>query len=164
MRKILFGNFYMDEVGKSQTADRLGIDNTPTEEAFENARWHTENILQPIRDIIQVPMMPQSWFRCEELEKVLCNKAFIVWCHKLDTDANEDAWKEYFKRKSHPKGGATDVEVAKYSNNELFSLIKDRFDYDQLIREFAKEGDPHSGWVHVGSYETGNRKQAFNIN
>ena len=43
-------NFSLRELTKSQTAERKGIDNTPTEEHTENLKLLCENILQPTRD------------------------------------------------------------------------------------------------------------------
>ena len=43
-------NFSIRELTKSQTAERKGIDNTPTEEHIENLKLLCENILQPVRD------------------------------------------------------------------------------------------------------------------
>ena len=43
-------NFSVRELTKSQTAERKGIDNTPTEEHIENLKLLCENILQPTRD------------------------------------------------------------------------------------------------------------------
>ncbi len=44
----LSSNFSLRELTKSQTAERKGIDNTPTEEHIENLKLLCENILQPI--------------------------------------------------------------------------------------------------------------------
>ena len=46
----LSSNFSLRELTKSQTAERKGIDNTPTEEHIENLKLLCENILQPTRD------------------------------------------------------------------------------------------------------------------
>ena len=43
-------NFSLLELTKSQTAERKGIDNTPSAEQQENLKSLCEMILQPIRD------------------------------------------------------------------------------------------------------------------
>ena len=43
-------NFSLIELTKSQTAERKGIDNTPSTEHQENLKSLCEMILQPIRD------------------------------------------------------------------------------------------------------------------
>ena len=46
----LTSNFSLSELTKSQTAERHGISNQPTEEHTENLRLLCENVLQPVRD------------------------------------------------------------------------------------------------------------------
>ena len=41
-------NFTLSEMCKSQTAERLGIDNTPTSEHIVNMKLVCENILEPV--------------------------------------------------------------------------------------------------------------------
>lgn len=157
-------NFRWYEVWKSSTADRIGIDNVSDDKVIiTNVQNLVTNLLQPLRNEVG-PMMPQSWFRCEALEKVLTQKGFAAWCAKKGYQINAETWDEYFKRKSHPQGSAIDIEVSTMSNNELFNLIKKDFEFDQLIREFPKKGVPDSGWVHISwASKTGNRGQAFTI-
>ena len=159
-------HFSYREVIKSHTALRLGIDNTPSQEVLSNAVDLARNVLEPIRDQFG-PFSPSSWFRCEELERVICHKAFRRWQthnsypgYELNVDAG---WDTYFARKQHPKGRAADIEIATVSNDDLFAWIRDHLTYDQLIREFAKPGDPHSGWVHVSYRPGSNRGEAFRI-
>jgi len=157
-------NFRWYEVWKSSTADRIGIDNDSEDETvIKNVQGLVTNLLQPLRDEVG-PMMPQSWFRCEALEKVLTQKSFAAWCAKKGKQINFQSWADYFKLKSHPKGSAIDVEVSSMSNNELFNLVKSEFEFDQLIREFPKKGIPDSGLVHLSwASKKDNRGQAFTI-
>ena len=46
----LTANFSLLELTKSQTAERKGIDNTPSTEHQKNLKKLCENVLQPIRD------------------------------------------------------------------------------------------------------------------
>lgn len=158
-------NFKWYEVWKSSTAERLEIDNTSDdEEILENARNLTYYILQPLRDTLG-PIKPNSWFRGEKLEKVITKKGFKRWAINRGMDHKAPAtWDAYFARKSHPRAQACDIEVAGISNDALFELIKENFEYDQLIREFPVEGVPDSGWVHVSwAGKEKNRNQAFTI-
>ena len=77
----------------------------------------------------------------------------------------EQTWKDYFERKSHPRGEAADIEIPGINNDDLYHWIRDEsgLEFDQLIREFRKAGDPNSGWVHVSFRINNNRNQAFNI-
>lgn len=156
-------HFSHREVAKSSTADRLELDNTPSEQVLVNAKALADNILEPIRVHFGLPFSPQSWYRGEELEKVLCWKSYEKWCGKRDLEVNDDSWNQYFARKSHPNGEAADIELSAIPNDDLFEWIKNNLEYDQLIREFPKPGDPSSGWVHVSWSSTNNRNQHFTI-
>ena len=46
----LSANFTLKELTKSDTATRLGLDNTPDEETIENLKLLCEKVLQPVRE------------------------------------------------------------------------------------------------------------------
>jgi zinc D-Ala-D-Ala carboxypeptidase len=46
----LSANFTLKELTKSDTATRLGLDNTPDDVALENLKTLCEKVLQPVRD------------------------------------------------------------------------------------------------------------------
>jgi|TARA_A100001391_G_scaffold47694_1_gene28439 hypothetical protein len=128
-------NFSLKELTASQTAERKGIDNTPTEEHIENLKLLCENILQPTRDewgIISV----SSGYRSPEL------------CLAIGSS----------ERSQHAKGQAADFECHRVDNKMLFEWITNELDYDQAILEFYN-GTPDSGWIHVSYNKDGNRKQ-----
>ena len=128
-------NFSLKELTASQTADRKGIDNTPTEEHIENLKLLCENILQPTRDewgIISV----SSGYRSPEL------------CLAIGSS----------ERSQHAKGQAADFECHRVDNKMIFEWITNELDYDQAILEFYN-GTPDSGWIHVSYNKDGNRKQ-----
>ena len=128
-------NFSLKELTASQTAERKGIDNTPTEEHIENLKLLCENILQPTRDewgIISV----SSGYRSPEL------------CVAIGSS----------ERSQHAKGQAADFECHRVDNKMLFEWITNELDYDQAILEFYN-GTPDSGWIHVSYNKDGNRKQ-----
>ena len=157
-------NFTHGEVAYSSTADRLGIDNTPDELVLERAELVAIECLQPARVHYGIPFRPNSWFRCPALERVIAGKGFESWCarnHRIATE--EEAWLEYLKRKSHPRGEAVDHEIPGVPNDDLFAWYQANVEFDQLIREFPKPGDPSSGWVHISKRAANNRQQAFTI-
>jgi len=149
------------EVSRSAIAERLGINNRAPTWVMENAVELATHGLDPIREHFGIPVSPQSWFRCEELEKVLTwEKGFRFWCaqrtlpwitrqHLYKNMGAQTSWDRYFERKSHPKGMAVDIEIAGISNDVLFDWIKEHLEFDQLIREFPQPSDPTSGWVHM---------------
>lgn len=133
-------NFSLDELTKSQTAERMDIDNTPDEEQIENLKSLCENILQPIRDKFGIPFAPSSGFRS------------VALCEAIGSKSTSQ----------HAKGQAADFEVPTISNYDLACMIRDEMDFDQLILECYKKGDPNSGWVHCSYRNDGqNRKQCL---
>ena len=63
----LTANFTLDELTKSQTAERKGINNNPSPEQIENIKALAVNILQPIRAHFDKALIISSGFRCAEL-------------------------------------------------------------------------------------------------
>ena len=134
-------HFTLEEMTKSQTASRKGIDNTPTQEVVENLKLLCENVLEKIRNHFGRPLTVNSGYRGPKLNKAIGGA----------------------KNSQHMTGQAADIEIAGMDNKILFCWIRDNLDYDQLILEFHKEGVPDSGWVHVSWNSSGNRKQVLTI-
>jgi len=130
-------NFSLVELTKSQTAERKGIDNTPSTEHQENLKSLCEMVLQPVRDHFSRVVTISSGYRSEELCLAIGSKT----------------------TSQHAKGEAADFEIYGLSNKELADYINENLDYDQLILEYWKESDPNSGWVHCSFSLNGNRKQ-----
>ena len=130
-------NFSLNELTKSQTAERKGIDNTPSTEHQENLKSLCEMILQPIRDHFGQVVSVSSGYRSPEL------------CVAIGSSTQSQ----------HAKGQASDFEIFGVSNKELADWINENLDYDQLILEYWKESDPNSGWVHCSYTNGSNRKQ-----
>ena len=128
-------NFSLKELTASQTADRKGIDNTPTEEHIENLKLLCENILQPVRTEWGVVSV-SSGYRSPEL------------CVAIGSS----------ERSQHARGQAADFECHRVDNKMLFEWVTNELDYDQAILEFYN-GTPDSGWLHVSYNKDGNRKQ-----
>lgn len=156
-------HFFYYELTRSDVAMRNGIDNNVYDmEIIDNARALAENVLEPIRKEFG-RFTPNSWYRGELLERVLCDNAYRAWCKKLGKPVTDATWAEYFARKQHPRGESADIEIAGVWNDTLFKWVQKNLEFDQLIREFAKPGDPHSGWVHVSYSRKKNRKQVLHI-
>ena len=131
-------NFSLNELTKSQTAERKGIDNTPSAEHQDNLKSLCEMILQPIRDHFGQVVSVSSGYRSPEL------------CVAIGSSTQSQ----------HAKGQASDFEIFGISNKELADYIDENLDYDQLILEYWKgEDEPNSGWVHCSFNTQGNRKQ-----
>ena len=130
-------NFSLIELTKSQTAERKGIDNTPSPTHQENLKSLCTSILQPIRDHFNRVVSVSSGYRSEAL------------CIAIGSKISSQ----------HAKGEAADFEIFGVSNKELADWINENLTYDQLILEYWKEEDPNSGWVHCSYKSEGNRKQ-----
>ena len=131
-------NFSLIELIKSQTAERKGIDNTPSAEHQENLKRLCETILQPIRDHFDCVVSVSSGYRSPEL------------CVAIGSKISSQ----------HAKGEAADFEIFGVSNKELADYINEELEYDQLILEYWNESDPNSGWVHC-SYTNGNNRKQY---
>ena len=133
----LTANFSLNELTKSQTAERKGIDNTPSPTHQENLKLLCTSILQPVRDHFSKVVTISSGYRSPELCTAIGSKI----------------------TSQHAKGEAADFEIFGVSNKALADYIDSELHYDQLILEYWNESDPNSGWVHCSFSEGNNRKQ-----
>jgi hypothetical protein len=133
----LSNNFSLNELTKSQTAERKGIDNTPSTEHQENLKSLCTHVLQPVRDHFGQVVSVSSGYRSPELCTAIGSKI----------------------TSQHAKGEAADFEIFGVSNKELADWIHYNINYDQLILEYWKESDPNSGWVHCSYSENQKRRQ-----
>jgi hypothetical protein len=132
----LSANFTLKELTKSDTATRLGLDNTPDDEALENLKTLCEMVLQPVREHYGKSVTVNSAYRSPESNAAVNGS----------------------KSSDHCKGMAADIEIVGVANADLAQWIMDNLDYTQLILEFYTPGIPDSGWVHV-SYDPNNLKK-----
>ena len=63
----LTANITLDELTKSQIAERKGINNNPNPAQIENLKALAINILQPVRSHYNKPLIISSGFRCAQL-------------------------------------------------------------------------------------------------
>lgn len=120
-------NFSLDEMTKSQTALRKGINNMPDPIHLHNLHGLCHNILQPVREHFGRPVTVSSGFRSVEL------------CLAIGSSSVSQ----------HAKGQAADFEVIGIDNKKVAEWIRDNLDFDQIISEFYVDGDPTSGWIHL---------------
>ena len=127
---MLSANFSLEELTKSQTAERQSIPNNPDEDGIYYLRMVAEKILQPVRNRYGIPFSVSSGFRSVDLCLAIGSKA----------------------TSQHTKGQAVDFEVPGISNMDLSYFIKTTLDFDQLILEFYRGGN--TGWVHCSVADT----------
>lgn len=131
--------FTLDELIHSDTADRLGIDNTPTSDAISNLDALVTNVLDNLRGEWGRPIIVTSGYRCKELN------AAVGGTHNSQ----------------HLKGQAADIVSDDFDEFRRFvrRWCKDN-EFDQCIFE-------HSGgreWIHISYVEGRNRRQVLDLN
>ncbi len=131
-------NFTVEEYIKSQAADRLGINNIPSALHLDSAKILFERVVQRVRDHFG-PTIINSGYRSPALNSVVGGSS----------------------TSQHSTGQAVDIEVPGKSNQEVAIWIRDNLEFDQLILEGFKPGQPDSGWVHVSYVNGKNRKQVL---
>ena len=130
-------NFSLRELTKSQTAERKGISNEPSEEHIENLKLLCTKILQPIRDEFGIVSV-SSGYRSPDLCVALGSKS----------------------TSQHARGQAADFECYEIANNKLFEWATKNLTFDQAILEFYT-GEPESGWIHMSYNEDNNRSETL---
>jgi len=128
-------NFTLAELLHSQIAARHGIDNSPSPAHRANLQRLVTTLLQPMRDLLGVPILVSSGYRSETLNRKIGGS----------------------KTSAHSIGFAADFTAPSYGDpyqiaSALAHLLpKHGIKFDQLILEFynPKTGQ---GWVHIGLY------------
>ena len=111
-------NLTLKEACRSESAKRLGIDNSPNQDQLDNLKITAEKIFQPIRDHFKCPVYVSSMFRSPELNNFL----------RLAS-----------KTSLHMSGQAIDIDMdgTDVSNEEIFNFVKDNY---WLIIETYRQG------------------------
>lgn len=125
----------MKEALRSNTAQRLGINNMPDNETLVTMQVTAQHIFEPLRNHFNEPIYISSFYRSPELNKAIGGST----------------------NSQHCKGEAIDIDdvYSKASNADFFNYIKDKLEFDQLIWEFGDDENP--AWVHV-SYNLGKNR------
>ena len=134
----LTDHFDLEELTKSQTGDRRGIDNVPGAAALDCLKELCERVLEPVRAHYG-PVHINSGYRGPALNKAVGGASASQHC----------------------LGQAADIEVSGVANGDLATWVADNLDFDQVILECYRKGQPNSGWVHVSYKVYGNRKVAL---
>ena len=131
-------HFSIKELEKSETASRLGINNTAPPEVRASLENLVICLLDPLREAYGGPIYVNSGYRCP----------------KLNAAVNGSPTSQ------HVKGEAADIDTrkGKTENARLFKLIRERFDFDQLIDE------KNYSWIHVSfKSKNKNRRQILHL-
>ena len=124
-------HFTLQELTVSQTAARLGIDNTPDAEGTENLRALCEQILEPIRVHFDAAVLVSSGYRGPEVNAAVGGST----------------------KSQHMKGEAADFTVDGYSVDEMFEWLIEysNLPFDQVIHEFGS-------WIHISYRRDGENR------
>ena len=125
-------SFNLDEFTISQVAERHGYNNEPNEKEIDNLTELCSNVLQPLREIIRVPIVITSGFRSFDVNTAVGGKS----------------------NSQHLEGKAADFIVPSMNLVDVFNISIDHLQFDQLIYEFGK-------WIHVSWNDELNRKEAL---
>ena len=125
-KEIIMKYFSLAEMTRSDTARRLGIDNTPSDNIKKNLTLFIEKVLDPIREDWGSPIIVSSGYRCPELNKAVGG----------------------VKTSGHMYGFCADLQVKgdlrKFSNFVIEWMKEHQMKYDQIIWE--KSGNVT--WLH----------------
>lgn len=121
--------FTIAELCKSDTAKKLGIVNTPTEEVIDNLHALIDNILDPLRIAYGKPIYVNSGYRCPILNKAVGG----------------------VKTSNHQYGYAADITAGSVAENrKLWKIFLDlHIPFTELIDE------KNMTWIHI-SYDPNN--------
>lgn len=130
----LSNNFYLAEFTTSQTATRLGLNNTPSPTVIQNLKILAE-CLEQIRALLKHPIFISSGYRSLELNR------------KVGGSPTSD----------HVYGYAADFTCNKFGTpHEVVRAIKNSgIKYDQLLCE-------NDSWVHI-SFSPRMRQQTLEV-
>ena len=132
---LLSKNFSLDEMVLSDTAARLGIDNTPPASAVANLRRLATTTLQPLRDAIGSPVRVLSGYRSYELNATVGGAP----------------------NSAHMQGRAADLWHGVFTPRDMLELlVAKEIEFDKAIEEFGR-------WLHVQVAHEGqpNRRLIF---
>lgn len=139
-------NFTLKELIASNTALRLGIDNTPSKEGIWKLTLLATNLLQPIRNELG-PLRVTSGYRSPELNKAIGGST----------------------KSQHCKCQAVDLQFVKRNkmdNIKIFeTLMSLQLEFDQCILEFGDATEyinpDYPAWIHLSYKITDNRNQTL---
>lgn len=124
---------------KEFTITSTGLPNIPSCEDKENLLALCVEVLQPLRDIHGKPIIIISGYRSLEVNEKVGGVS----------------------GSQHTRGEAVDIIAAgggRAGNKILYEMVRDNFEYDQLINEYNYQ------WIHVSyTKRRPNRKQELKI-
>lgn len=138
MNKVqLSPHFKLSEFTKSSTATARHIDNTPNDEQVKNLKALCENVLEPLRQHFNVPIIIGSGFRCPKLNNTVGGVA----------------------NSQHQYGEAADIHIPdEATGRQWIEHLLEYCLFDQLIWEHDKSGHY---WIHVSFKRIDRNRQTY---
>lgn len=133
-------HFTFEELTRSATAKRLGINNAPDYTVKQNLQALVENLLDPLREKWGKPIIVTSGYRCPALNKAIGGAT----------------------NSQHTKGEAVDIRTVSDTRADNMRLLKCLLNsgliWDQVINEYVDaQGRPD--WIHVSYKKNGGNRQ-----
>lgn len=138
---IISKNFTLEELYRSETAERMGIDNVPKDkEVIENLKNLCFEVLQPLREHVDAPVIINSGYRCQRLNEAVGG----------------------VMNSQHCVGEAADIRIASLEQGrEWATWIEDNCRFDQMLLERNKGG---AVWLHVSCKRDAKKnRQTFKV-
>ena len=138
----VFRHFTIGELTKSETAERFGIDNTPTAAQIDSLSMLITEVLDPLREAFGKAIIVTSGFRSAALNSMVGG---VYNSHHLCDDGY----------------AAADITAKdKADNRRLFDLAQELgLPFCQLIWE--KGNSKHPKWVHISYNMNDIRRQVL---
>lgn len=131
--------FTLEEFTRSTTAKRLKIDNTPDDVVIRNIQYGVQMVLDPLRRILQTPIIITSGYRCAKLNKAVGGVA--------------NSW--------HTKGNAADLRIKDEEEAKaIFQILKTLPSVDTVLFEHSSTAI----WIHVQWDMERTPRHHFNFN
>ena len=139
-QKMIKSDFFtLEEFTRSTTAKRLKIDNTPDDVVIQNIQYGVQMVLDPLRRILQTPIIITSGYRCAKLNKAVGGVA--------------NSW--------HTKGNAADLRIKDEEEAKaIFQILKTLPSVDTVLFEHSTTAI----WIHVQWDMERTPRHHFNFN
>lgn len=139
-QKMIKSDFFtLEEFTRSTTAKRLKIDNTPDDVIIRNIQYGVQMVLDPLRRILQAPIIITSGYRCAKLNIAVGGVA--------------NSW--------HTKGNAADLRIKdKEEAKAIFQILKTLPSVDTVLFEHSTTAI----WIHVQWDMERTPRHHFNFN
>ena len=137
--QLLTPHFKLSEFTKSSTATARKIGNTPSEQVISNLKLLCEQVLEPLREYFNCPIIISSGYRSPALNKAVGGVA----------------------NSQHMTGEAADIHIPDETTGKRWFLwMMDNLKFDQLIWEKSTPSSTRY-WIHVSFSKTRCRQQVI---